>query len=82
MRKHPLCVCCLANGRVTVATMVDHSIPHQGDMVLFWQRDKWQSLCDDCNQRIKQPLELGYKRGEVPADELNLARRMFEWFPE
>jgi 5-methylcytosine-specific restriction endonuclease McrA len=28
--EHPLCVYCLANGRVTPATVVDHVVPHRG----------------------------------------------------
>lgn len=42
LRKHPICVKC---DRLTVATEVDHIIPHKGDMVLFWDRSNWQSLC-------------------------------------
>ncbi len=41
----PLCVMCERDGRVTLATVVDHSIPHRGDMKLFWDTSKWQSLC-------------------------------------
>lgn len=81
LARHPLCVCCLANGRVAVATMVDHSIPHKGDMALFWDASLWQSLCDDCNQRIKQPLELAWGRGEVPTTDLRLDRPMPHLFP-
>ena len=28
-----------------VATVVDHSVPHRGDMSIFWDRALWQSLC-------------------------------------
>lgn len=42
---HPLCVMCESAGRVTAATVVDHSIPHRGDMTLFWQSGHWQALC-------------------------------------
>ena len=45
LRKHPLCVQCLAEGRVTPATVVDHIIPHRGDQALFWDRTNWQALC-------------------------------------
>lgn len=41
----PLCVMCERDGRVTLATVVDHSIAHRGDMKLFWDSSKWQSLC-------------------------------------
>lgn len=42
---HPLCAECERLGRLTPATVVDHVIPHKGDMVLFWQEENWQSLC-------------------------------------
>lgn len=45
LRNQPLCVMCEAQGRATPATVVDHRIPHKGDMKLFWQTDNWQSLC-------------------------------------
>ncbi len=45
LRDSPLCVMCKSEGRVTVASVVDHSIPHRGDMVLFWKSEHWQSLC-------------------------------------
>jgi hypothetical protein len=32
---HPLCRMCEAEGKITVATIVDHVIPHKGDRVLF-----------------------------------------------
>lgn len=80
LRKHPLCCCCEANGRVTPATMVDHVVPHEGDWSLFWRREDWQGLCDDCNQRIKQPIEIRWKRGEAEAWELKLDRPIPELF--
>jgi len=39
------------------ATVVDHIIPHKGDMKLFWQRSNWQSLCATCHSRWKQSRE-------------------------
>ena len=42
---HPLCVHCKERDVVTPATVVDHIIPHRGDMTLFWDRSNWQSLC-------------------------------------
>jgi len=40
---NPLCKC---GAR---ATVVDHIIPHNGDIVLFWDRTNWQSLCTRCH---------------------------------
>lgn len=42
---HPLCVECLKENRLTAATVVDHIIPHRGDMKLFWDKNNWQPLC-------------------------------------
>lgn len=46
---HPLCDDCERQGRTTVATVVDHRVPHRGDRVLFWDRANWQSLCMRCH---------------------------------
>lgn len=34
-----------------IATVVDHIIPHKGDMVLFWNTGNWQSMCKRCHER-------------------------------
>jgi 5-methylcytosine-specific restriction endonuclease McrA len=54
LAKHPLCVFCLREGEHTAATVVDHSIPHRGDMVLFWKSEHWQSLCKACHDSEAQ----------------------------
>lgn len=60
--KHPLCVYCEKQGRVTAATVVDHIKPHKGDMELFWDSDNWQPLCKTCHDSIKAREEA---RGEA-----------------
>jgi 5-methylcytosine-specific restriction protein A len=62
LRKHPLCAECERRGLVVAATVVDHIIPHRGDMVLFWDTNNWQSLCKTCHDSHKQRLE---KTGKV-----------------
>jgi 5-methylcytosine-specific restriction protein A len=42
---NPLCAKCLAVGRTTAATVVDHVKPHRGDKALFWDTTNWQALC-------------------------------------
>jgi 5-methylcytosine-specific restriction enzyme A len=37
LAEHPLCAHCLAEGRLTPATVVDHVVPHRGDQRLFWK---------------------------------------------
>jgi 5-methylcytosine-specific restriction enzyme A len=57
LQAHPLCVMCQAEGRVEAATVVDHKVPHRGDMASFWDRDNWQSLCSTHHSADKQRQE-------------------------
>ena len=59
---NPLCVYCEKAGRVTLATVVDHIIPHRGDEGLFWDANNLQSLCQPHHDATKQREE---KRGHV-----------------
>ena len=45
--RHPLCVSCQAEGKLTAATVVDHIVPHRGDTKLFWDESNWQPLCKE-----------------------------------
>jgi 5-methylcytosine-specific restriction enzyme A len=49
LAEHPLCASCLAGGRLTSATVVDHVVPHGGDRQRFWDCDNWQGLCKRCH---------------------------------
>jgi 5-methylcytosine-specific restriction protein A len=54
LRAHPLCQCpdCLEGEKqITIAVVVDHIIPHGGDMTLFWDRNNWQSMGKTCHDR-------------------------------
>lgn len=51
LRKNPLCVECLREGKLTPATVVDHVVPHRGDPKLFWDKTNWQALCSGCHNR-------------------------------
>jgi 5-methylcytosine-specific restriction protein A len=53
LAQHPICVRC-----GDIATVVDHSTPHKGDTVLFWDKSNWQSLCKQCHDR-KTAIEDG-----------------------
>lgn len=58
LAQHPLCVMCQADGRITLAKVVDHIIPHKGDPVLMWDSEhNWQSLCAEHHSSDKQRLE-------------------------
>lgn len=54
---HPLCCLCLERGEIVTATVVHHTVKHNGDMVLFWDETKWQSVCEDCHNSIAQSHE-------------------------
>jgi 5-methylcytosine-specific restriction enzyme A len=56
---YPLCAFCDARGIVKSATVVDHKIPHQGDLDLFSDPDNLQSLCKQCHDGAKQAQESG-----------------------
>lgn len=58
--ENPLCLYCERKSIVTVATVVDHIIPHKGDQKLFWSTNNHQPLCKRCHDSDKQIEE---KRG-------------------
>jgi 5-methylcytosine-specific restriction protein A len=65
LRANPLCAHCLAKGRTTLATEVDHIVPlHQGGDESPENR---QSLCDECHE-IKTITE----RGATPKPTIGL----------
>src|ERR1051326_1487634 len=52
LAKHPICADPFAmhGKRLVIATLVDHIIPHRGDMTLFWDStSNWQVLCRPCH---------------------------------
>jgi 5-methylcytosine-specific restriction endonuclease McrA len=51
LAQHPLCACdeCTRTGRILVATVVDHRIPHRGDTTLFWDRSNWVPMAKPCH---------------------------------
>ena len=51
LRRHPLCVKCLAEGRYVTATVVDHIVPHRGNPLLMWDVSNYQALCKPCHDR-------------------------------
>ena len=44
LKVHPVCEVC---GRP--AQVVDHIIPHKGNVRMFWDKGNWQSLCKHCH---------------------------------
>lgn len=45
LREYPLCVQCRSIGKITIATVVDHKVPHRGDRDIFFNEAGWQSMC-------------------------------------
>lgn len=65
LRDHPLCQCQDCDEgrvRVTAATVVDHKIPHRGNMTLFWDRANWQSMSKVCHDRKTATMDSGFAR--------------------
>ena len=68
LRRNPLCVICKSAGTMTYAICVDHIIPHNGDMKLFWDiKNNWQSLCRHCHSQktMKDLNEIKNLKGAV-----------------
>lgn len=80
LRKHPLCVYCQREHRLTAATVVDHIIAHRlkeaidsrdADRIararaLFWDSANWQPLCATCHNGRKQAEERAALRLVAP----------------
>lgn len=52
LREQPLCVLCEAQGRVTLASVADHVIPHRGNAQLAFDRTNVRALCAPCHGRV------------------------------
>jgi 5-methylcytosine-specific restriction protein A len=45
LAEHPFCVECERQGVTTLATDVDHIVPHRGQASRFWDVSNYQALC-------------------------------------
>lgn len=68
LANNPLCVMCKQEGRVGLATVVDHITPHNGDLSLFWRRSNWQGLCKWHHDSVKQRMERGTEVKRIGID--------------
>lgn len=51
-RKTPesaLCVDCKSQGRIAPSEHVDHTVPHEGNLELFWDPNNWAGRCHSCH---------------------------------
>jgi 5-methylcytosine-specific restriction protein A len=63
LRKHPMCRRHQELGVYVAATVVDHIVPHKGDMAKFWDTTNWQPLCKTCHDRKTASEDGGWGRG-------------------
>ncbi len=60
LRKDPLCVRCKAQGKVVIAKIANHIVPHKGDEKLFFSGEL-ESVCKACHDGPIQREEIkGY----------------------
>lgn len=62
LAQHPFCVQCQEEGKVVLATVVDHQVPHKGDGGLFWDEGNWQPLCETHHNRKTARQDGGFGR--------------------
>lgn len=65
--ENPRCAMCLKRGKLSRSRVVDHIIPHKGDMALFWDAQNWQALCVSCHSSLKQQIERDGYTKEIDA---------------
>lgn len=69
LMNNPWCVMCKQDTRRMVkANVVDHVRPHKGDMILFWDKANWQSLCRTHHNSVKAREEAGTKTPSIKLD--------------
>ena len=66
IRAHPYCEECLRQGRMTLATDVDHITPHKGDATLLLDVNNLQSLCHECHSRKTAGEDGGFGNRSTP----------------
>jgi len=64
LRRHPLCACARCEGKAVAASVVDHIIPHEGDLARFWDEQNWQSMAKPCHDRKTMSETQAKRRGE------------------
>lgn len=67
LSENPLCEYCLREGKITLATVVDHIKPHKGDLRLFLDPHNLQSLCKLHHDSAKQKAEI-HQMHEIGCD--------------
>lgn len=70
---NPLCEYCQQAGWITKTEVVDHIVPHKGDINLFYDSSNLRSSCKRCHDSIakkkdKQGFAPGVGKDGVPLD--------------
>jgi 5-methylcytosine-specific restriction enzyme A len=73
-QSEPLCRFCKERGINTPGEVVDHVIPHNGDVNLFYC-GQLQTLCRNCHDRDKRNAELHGFRPDAGVDGFPLDKR-------
>ena len=68
LRKQPLCERCLAEGRTTAATVVNHRTPHKGNLELFLDPANHESTCAEHHDSAIQSEERRGYSNAIGAD--------------
>lgn len=61
--------------------VVDHKIPHRGDLKLFWDSRNLQTMTKPCHDKFKQSQEKGGAGFMMGSDEHGMPLNMeHEWY--
>ncbi len=58
------------------ATVVDHLIPHQGNLKLFWKEDNFLPLCKKCHDTVTALFDRRYRAGNSIDNKLRWLKSM------
>lgn len=71
----PFCAECLRAGKYTLASEVDHVVPHRNDEALFYDPLNLQSLCHPCHSIKTAREDGGFGRARHIKDEVAASER-------
>lgn len=60
--QHPYCEQCFKEGKIVMATDIDHIVPHKGDRSLLYDERNLQALCHECHSRKTATEDGGFGR--------------------
>ncbi len=74
LASRPWCAMCAEYGRRIPAVHVHHTVRHRGNAQVFWDRSKWQGLCEEHHNRDAQQVETRGYASRVRCDGLPVDR--------